>query len=422
VGAVKVVFKSIHKIKIVLFLNLFFFQLALSLGCTPQQNNSALTPNDKILPPEIKLNPLVVEKGGTYSGSWSFIQIKTTEPVVIKNSFVKGTGDDENILINCKKVWNVNLTLINTNIQGILANVLNSKYPTFLNSTGPVNLDVEHNSISKVSQGFLVSQFSVGLQGKGVLKLLYNSFLDIDGRISDGNNGYLASTVPTPHVVLFNGFLSTPNVEVGWNQIINNPYQSDLNDVINVYNSSGTVQSPIAIHDNFLDGSYTPDPTKITLTSNGIMTDGTKNSVPGYEVPSFVEIYHNTVLRTGGGIAIAAGHDISVHDNFIMGSGLLSTSSISNPGAQISTYGSGLAIWDYYLEGQLLFFNNTAKNNNVTWANFGKKNLFYFPSADATQTTGNIDLGPVTSTDEDSQLAKWSNSLKILNLSVGATP
>ena len=51
------------------------------------------------------------------------------------------------------------------------------------------------------------------------------------------------------------------NVEISWNQVINQPFISSVADMISTYGSSGVPNNPITIHDNYLQGGYAPDPT-----------------------------------------------------------------------------------------------------------------------------------------------------------------
>ena len=45
-------------------------------------------------------------------------------------------------------------------------------------------------------------------------------------------------------------------VEIAWNEVINEPGNSAVEDNISIYLSSGTPQSPIRIHDNFIRGAF----------------------------------------------------------------------------------------------------------------------------------------------------------------------
>ena len=50
---------------------------------------------------------------------------------------------------------------------------------------------------------------------------------------------------------------NVPGIEIGWNQVINEPGKSRVEDNISIYESSGTSGSPILIHDNYINGAYT---------------------------------------------------------------------------------------------------------------------------------------------------------------------
>ena len=62
-----------------------------------------------------------------------------------------------------------------------------------------------------------------------------------------------------------------PGIEIAWNQVINQPGNSRVEDNINIWESSGIPSSPILIQDNYIQGAYTIDP------SQGSYSDGTWN-------------------------------------------------------------------------------------------------------------------------------------------------
>jgi hypothetical protein len=92
-------------------------------------------------------------------------------------------------------------------------------------------------------------------QGDGTLnntiKIRYNRFHNLDGRISDGRGGYLTSQTSQWSTGIHPSDISSvPGIEIAWNQIINEPYQSGVGDSINIFDTSGTSGSPVQVHDN----------------------------------------------------------------------------------------------------------------------------------------------------------------------------
>ena len=83
------------------------------------------------------------------------------------------------------------------------------------------------------------------------VKILNNVANNIDGRFSDGHGGF---SVNSEDVQFFqsNAAHGLSGAEIAWNQVINTPGQSRVEDNISIYDSSGTAGNPIAIHDNFI--------------------------------------------------------------------------------------------------------------------------------------------------------------------------
>ena len=79
---------------------------------------------------------------------------------------------------------------------------------------------------------------------------------------------------------------------------------------------------------------------------------------------AYVEAYNNHVLSTTNyGVAIASGHDMVFHHNRVLSSGLLPD------GRRVAAQNVGVYIWDLYAQGPAGFYNNTAHDNLVGWAN-----------------------------------------------------
>ena len=93
------------------------------------------------------------------------------------------------------------------------------------------------------------------------IKIRYNRFHNLDGRFSDGLGGYLATAVSgySSGIHTANIF-GLPGMEIAWNQIINEPYQSGSGDSINILDTSGTAVSPMQVHDNYIQGGWDADP------------------------------------------------------------------------------------------------------------------------------------------------------------------
>lgn len=172
------------------------------------------------------------------------------------------------------------------------------------------------------------------------------------------------------------GFLSDPNIEIAWNEIINTPGQSASEDLILIMSSSGTPQQPILIHDNFIQGVYGGAPTtSIHYGGSGINTGDylTRLNNPRY-ISAFVHTYNNQIVGPlAWGICLVAGHDITVDNNRIIRSGFLPN------GTPMSHNASGLMMVDLYkLEPKSatpINNNNQVTNNVVAYINQDQNKL-----------------------------------------------
>src|SRR5690606_5838984 len=80
------------------------------------------------------------------------------------------------------------------------------------------------------------------------IRIRFNKAKNIDGRIHEG--WYRSQFVQ----LNFRG--SLPHAEIAWNEVINEPNKSLVEDNINLSNSRGTADSPILIHNNYIQGAY----------------------------------------------------------------------------------------------------------------------------------------------------------------------
>jgi parallel beta-helix repeat protein len=168
--------------------------------------------------------------------------------------------------------------------------------------------------------------------------------------------------------------------------VVNQPGQSRVEDNISIFDSSGTSGSPILIHDNYINGAYTVNPTQ------GNYSDGTysyDNSYSGGGIMlgdgdpddssdgcAFVQAYNNTVINTTNyGIAITSGHDIQFYNNTVFSNGKLSD------GETVSAQNIGAAIWNANGESSNQFYNDGGHDNQIEWFDHGSRNDWWVPSA-----------------------------------------
>ena len=191
---------------------------------------------------------VVITKGGTYTGDWSSgdpnvpaVSVETTEPVVLENAVIHAQGE----LIRAR-AGHARLTVRNCVAAGS---------GRFLAAQDPDSLVVEHNEITGTG-GIYVLGFGDPTPGATV-KVVANRAKNIDGR-RDG-------TVDLVQFLQLDKVRHVPGVEVAWNQVVNEPGRSRVEDVISVYLSGGTPDSPLSIHDNYIQGA-TPPPRRPTRT------------------------------------------------------------------------------------------------------------------------------------------------------------
>src|SRR5688572_12649468 len=83
--------------KVYLWLSAFIVIVAALVAGIDLQHNSS--PSTSIIQPEVYDKPLVITKGGIYSGNWESldsevpaVEVRTSEPVIITNSNIRSAG------------------------------------------------------------------------------------------------------------------------------------------------------------------------------------------------------------------------------------------------------------------------------------------------------------------------------------------
>ncbi len=305
--------------------------------------------------------PLVITKGGTYSGEYvsndpsvPVIQIKTSEPVILENCTLRGRGH----LINASWSW-ANLTVRNCKGYGLNPND-RARFPgRFLSAEGITSLLIENNLMEKTA-GIYVNTWK-GNTGLPVTIAIRNNLArDIEGRYSDGNGGF-QDKFSIVQFVQLNNMRDLHGAEIAWNRVENTARQSHVEDVINIHNSNGLAGSPIRIHNNLINGAFAGRP-DASYSGGGIMLgDGCDSA--------YTEAVNNTVLETSNyGIAVAGGHHQSIRGNTILGLGKLSDGTLLDAESD-----SG-----FYLRNYCQTPNDTstviAEGNTVGWGTASNSN------------------------------------------------
>jgi ELWxxDGT repeat protein len=386
--------------------------------------------------PVVFAAPLIITRGGTYTGNWESLDpavpavtVDTAEPVVIENANVRGRG----VLIKTT-AEHARLTVRNTRGTALNPNVYGQTPGRFLESDEFDSVVVENNYLEGTGGIKLLDYLGDHTPADSV-RVVGNVALNIDGRKSDGAGGYLEFNERTRRgdgleeegykirqFLQLDKVQGVPGVEIAWNRVVNEPGRSRVEDNINIYKSSGTPESPIRIHDNFIRGAYTVRPWQ-----GGVTSDGTWDYDWGYAgggillgdsssgESAHVEAYGNHVVSTSNyGIAIASGHDISFHHNRVVSGGYLPD------GRWVAAQNVGAYIWDLYDTGPAAFYNNSGYDNLIGWVNEpdGSRNDWWVP--DATSFRDNTRWsGAITRETEAAELSLWQQRAAAAGIPIG---
>jgi len=371
----------------------------------PQTTTSAVASDSSITYNE----PLVITDGGTYTGNWESkdtevpaVEVKTSEPVTIINSNIRGAG----YLI---KSWGygADITIRNTNGYGLTPTPWSDyeKPRRFLALDVFRNVVVENCYMENTAGIYLGVEYVGNHTPANTIKIRYNKAKNIDGRIYGGTYRV--------QFVQFNFRGGVKHAEIAWNQIINEPGNSAVEDNINIYNSKGTPDSPILIHNNFIKGAY-PYPADSTgYTGGGILIDSPSKNVTN--ASAYVRIYDNQLVGLGNHcIGIAGGNNIEICNNRAI------VAAQFKDGTYYPFWTGGIWAKDYYKNKT--FFDNQVHHNTLavtgqtgTWRNDISDSIVF-----VTKAANNISLpGKVTKEMENQEFELWKQKLKLAGLPLG---
>lgn len=360
-------------------------------------------------------NVLNIVAGGTYTGQWEsdnpavpVVTINTTEPVVIENSTLRGRGN----LIQTA-VAHTRVTVRNVHGTGLNPNVADRPQGRFFTGESFDSIVIQNNDLEQTAGIYLLTYAGSG-KADVTVRIVANRAHNIDGRLSDGAGGVRNQTDEVQFVQL-DQVQHVPHVEIAWNQVVNEPGASGVEDVINIYRSSGTPQSPIRIHDNYIDGAYPADPASADYSGGGIMLgDGNADGPEG--LSAYVVAFDNQVINTTNyGIAVAAGFACTMHHNRILSTGALPD------GTPLPAQNVGAYIWDSNkskAKRPNTFSNNSGYANRIGWMKNGARNDWWVP--DAARWRDNVRWpGPITVQTLAAERARWEKKLKQQTVTVG---
>ncbi|MBT9393583.1 hypothetical protein KLP40_10455 [Hymenobacter sp. NST-14] len=356
--------------------------------------------------------PITITQGGTYTGNFRStdsntpcIRIQTTQPVTITGCVLVGAGN----LIDAK---NGGSTLVITNNKGygIRQSVDNRRHGRFLEVNTGRSVRVENNYFEHTS-GIAAYQWSGDGSASQTLTVRYNQAKNIDGRFRNGGGEYV-------QFCGLNQVRNVGNIQISWNQVINEPNNSLVEDNINFYNSGGTAQSPARVHNNYVQGAYPYPANGSKFTGTGMTTDGDGSSAS--TTAAYIEAAYNQFISTcNAAMNIAAGHDIYYHDNRMVTSALLPDGSPLN-----ATY-AATAIFNAYQQPSSVFYGNRTTNNTIGFVKNGYKvpfaNRHDLSSGACANCTGTTHLpNPITLQTEQGERNLWQQKLQQNNIKIGA--
>ena len=382
--------------------------------------------------------PIQINTGGTYAGNWqsldpsiAAVTVLTSAPVIIENCRIQTASDGVQAYGG-----SANVTVRHCTGQALNPNVYGKQKGFFVVASNFSSLTVEHNLITGFANGadgvnyppssssLTPAQWSELFTGQAV-SFRFNIMHDVDGRLSDGNGGYLIDQHGSSSAFL-TYFVRNANIETAWNEIINQPYVSNPEDVLSAPESRGTSTNPIDIHDNYIQGDNPSDVNYPTFSGCGIQIgDSPSKTDVGYE-----HVHDNQVVNFDGcGISISSGHNVEVDHNRVISAQTLADGTILNN----STNGKYcLEMVDNYWDGWILktspsadpyWYNNSFHDNAfncVTASGAAGTSVFYQLGQTVIQGNNFDPLGHLATTaDEVAEYARWQQKLAQNGVTIG---
>ncbi|TGE14045.1 Ig-like domain-containing protein [Hymenobacter elongatus] len=351
--------------------------------------------------------PLVITQGGTYSGNYRStdssvpaIRVQTTQPVIIENCIIASAGE----MIDAR-YSGTSLIIRNNRGYGLTPSVDNKERGHFVATNQSKSLRIENNYMEQTT-GISVHMWTGDGSASQTLTVRYNQAKNIDARYRNGGNTF-------GNFVGLDKVYNLKNMEIAWNEVVNEPNNSRVEDNIALYSSGGTADNPFRIHDNYVQGAYPFPATGSEFTGTGMIVDGDQASNQG-----FIEAYDNHFVSTcNSAMNIAGGHDVYYHRNRIVTSGLMPNGTRLN-----STY-TGIAVFNYYGQGAS-FGNFKVDNNTIGYVQWGRNSPYQDRQDEAdygfkiltnTQHLPN----PITLQTEKDEYTRWLGKVSQNGLKIG---
>jgi hypothetical protein len=244
--------------------------------------------------------PINITAGGTYTGNWrsddpalAAVRISTTAPVTILNSRV----ESRNHCIASNTDF-VNLTVQGCTLRSLNPGVNGSPHQHAVRTWRAASLVVENNNF--FGGGGVLAQGGVYLTTTSPLHIRRNRFYNMNGLRSDGTTtGYLPEVGNhTPRqAVQVTQMLDIADAKIEWNQVINQPGLSRMEDGISLIGVSGLTGARFKVCNNYIHGGFTSDPYVIVSGSmTGIIAEADAANLTLARSARFIDIEHNQVV------------------------------------------------------------------------------------------------------------------------------
>ena len=183
--------------------------------------------------------------------------------------------------------------------------------------------------------------------------------------------------------------------EIAWNEIVNEPFRSRVEDVVSLFATTGLPDDPVRVQWNFIYGAFAANPGSDAYYGGGIMLGdgGGANQLA---------TANRVVATSNYGVAISGGHDNYIERNRVVSCGVL------GDGTAVAAQNVGVYIWN--ATGEASFGRNAGTGNEVAWASrSGGRNDWWVPDADTWRDNVALYAGTSVACDaeRDEYIAWW---------------
>jgi hypothetical protein len=289
--------------------------------------------------------PLTITAGGVYSGAWESlspdtpaVRVETNAPVVIEKSYIRSRGKGIESLSA-----GADLVVRDTRGIGLDPRVRGALRGCFIDVGLFRSIVMEHNRAEAWACGIRALNFGpeTDTRSDQIVTVRYNQFVNIDGRPSDGAGGVLIRLDPSGQAIGMNS-VERANARIEWNEVINEPGKSRVEDVISPFQSGGRPGRPILIRNNYLQGGYHGDvAAQVDYTGQGVNLGDCPDGDPDC---AYVEAQGNVVVSyANGGVGILGGHHMRAFNNRVV-----SAQRAPNGVVIGGNFRTGYLYWNFY--------------------------------------------------------------------------